>query len=162
MYCERGGKKKTDDTFEALVQTPGPLEQLVEVRPAVEHSLEGVVVGKLRQRTSSLRQNKSIPVNFHRRITTFISLANSALHTDRSINWSMQVCGYLEGALAVVAAEAGLVVDAVVGGELVDEVHRLVAGGALGGRPLEGGCHGRSSSLLCNDTLICLQRYTMV
>lgn len=48
---------------------------------------------------------------------------------------------YLEGALAVVAAEAGLVVDAVVGGELVDEVHRLVAGGALGGRPLEGGRH---------------------
>jgi len=41
----------------------------------------------------------------------------------------------------VVAAEAGLVVDAVVGGELVDEVHRLVAGGALGGRPLEGGRH---------------------
>lgn len=40
------------------------------------------------------------------------------------------------------AAEAGLVVDAVVGGELVDEVHRLVAGGALGGRPLEGGRHG--------------------
>ena len=48
---------------------------------------------------------------------------------------------YLEGALAVVAAEAGLVVDAVVGGELVDEVHRLVAGGALGCRPLEGGRH---------------------
>ena len=41
----------------------------------------------------------------------------------------------------MVAAEAGLVVDAVVGGELVDEVHRLVAGGALGGRPLEGGRH---------------------
>ena len=48
---------------------------------------------------------------------------------------------YLEGALAVVAAEAGLVVDAVVGGELVDEVHRLVAGGALGCRSLEGGRH---------------------
>jgi hypothetical protein len=55
---------------------------------------------------------------------------------------------YLEGALAVVAAEAGLVVDAVVGGELVDEVHRLVAGGALGGRPLEGGRHCPASSLL--------------
>ena len=41
----------------------------------------------------------------------------------------------------MVAAEAGLVVDAVVGGELVDEVHRLVAGGALGCRPLEGGRH---------------------
>jgi hypothetical protein len=41
----------------------------------------------------------------------------------------------------VVAPEAGLVVDAVVGGELVDEIHRLVAGRALGGRPLEGGRH---------------------
>jgi hypothetical protein len=37
-------------TFEALVETPGPLEELVEVRPAVEHPLEGVVVGKLQQR----------------------------------------------------------------------------------------------------------------
>lgn len=81
-------------SLEALVQAPGPLEELVEVRPAVEHSVEGVVVGEL------------------------------------------------ECALAVVAAEAGLVVDAVVGGELVDEVHRLVAGGALGGGSLEGGRHG--------------------
>ena len=47
----------------------------------------------------------------------------------------------LEGALAVVAPEAGLVVDPVVGGELVDEVHRPVAGRALGGRPLEGSRH---------------------
>jgi len=54
----------------------------------------------------------------------------------------------------VVAAEAGLVVDAVVGGELVDEVHRLVAGGALGGRSLEGGRHGFPSSA----TTHCLQR----
>jgi hypothetical protein len=36
-----------------------------------------------------------------------------------------------------VAPEAGLVVDTVVGGELVDEVHRLVAGVALGGGSLE-------------------------
>jgi len=39
-------------TFEALVQTPRPLEQLVEVRPAVEHPLEGVVVRKLQQERS--------------------------------------------------------------------------------------------------------------
>lgn len=39
------------------------------------------------------------------------------------------------------ASEAGLVVDPVISGELVDEVHRLVAGRALGGRPLEGGRH---------------------
>jgi hypothetical protein len=47
----------------------------------------------------------------------------------------------LECALAVVAPEACLVVDVVVGGVLVDEVHRLVAGRALGGCPLEGGRH---------------------
>ena len=39
-------------TFEALVQTPRPLEQLVEVRPAVEHPLEGVVVRELQQERS--------------------------------------------------------------------------------------------------------------
>ena len=39
-------------TFEALVQTPRALEQLVEVRPAVEHPLEGVVVRKLQQERS--------------------------------------------------------------------------------------------------------------
>lgn len=37
----------------------------------------------------------------------------------------------LEGAVAVVAAETGLVVDAVVGGELVDQVDRLLARCAL-------------------------------
>lgn len=43
----------------------------------------------------------------------------------------------LEGALAVVTPEAGLVVNAVVGGQLVDQVHRLVARHALLGRPRE-------------------------
>jgi hypothetical protein len=38
-----------DHTFETLVQAPGPLEELVEVRPAVEHSLEGIVIRKLQQ-----------------------------------------------------------------------------------------------------------------
>lgn len=85
--------------FEALVQAPGPLEELVKVRPAVEHSFERVVIREL------------------------------------------------EGALAVVAPEAGLVVDPVVGGELVDEVHRLVAGVALGGRPLERSRHCLSLTL---------------
>lgn len=47
----------------------------------------------------------------------------------------------LEGALAMVAPEAGLVVDPVVGGELVDQVHRLVARHALGRRPLKGSRH---------------------
>lgn len=37
----------------------------------------------------------------------------------------------LEGALAVVAAEAGAVVGAAVGGELLDRVDRLAARGAL-------------------------------
>lgn len=37
----------------------------------------------------------------------------------------------LEGALAVVAAEAGAVVGAAVGGELLDRVHRPAAGRAL-------------------------------
>lgn len=56
----------------------------------------------------------------------------------------------------MVAAEAGLVVDAVVGGELVDEVHRLSAGGALGGRSLEGGRHCRlpSGSATAQHTLL--------
>lgn len=140
MSC-KGKREKTDHTFEALVQTPGPLEQLVEVRPAVEHSLEGVVVGKLQQRTSS---DKSMLVNFHRLITSSSHSITQLLQIDQLKQPSR--LWYLEGALAVVAAEAGLVVDAVVGGELVDEVHRLVAGGALGGRPLEGGRHGRPSS----------------
>lgn len=45
--------KRVDHTFEALVQAPGPLEQLVEVRPAVEHSLKGIVICKLKQGTVS-------------------------------------------------------------------------------------------------------------
>jgi hypothetical protein len=60
---------------------------------------------------------------------------------DDIIEFNNRVFANLECALAVVAPEAGLVVDAVVGGELVDEVHRLVAGRALGGCPLEGGRH---------------------
>jgi len=79
LCCIAKGKGENDHTFEALVQTPGPLEQLVEVRPAVEHSLEGVVVGKLQQRTSS---DKSMLVNFHRLITSSHSI--SPLY--RSIN----------------------------------------------------------------------------
>jgi hypothetical protein len=42
--------KQVDHTFEALVQASGPLEELVEVRPAVEHSLEGIVICKLHKR----------------------------------------------------------------------------------------------------------------
>lgn len=76
-------------SFEALVQASSPLEELIKVRSAVEHSFKRVVIRKL------------------------------------------------EGALAMVAPEAGLVVDPVVGGELVDKVHGLIAGVALGGRPLE-------------------------
>ena len=70
---------------------------------------------------------------------------SSDAQTNAGLSFADEACSrswYLEGALAVVAAEAGLVVDAVVGGELVDEVHRLVAGGALGGGSLEGGRHG--------------------
>jgi hypothetical protein len=84
---------------------------------------------------------------------------SSDAQTNAGLSFADEACSrswYLEGALAVVAAEAGLVVDAVVGGELVHKVHRLVAGGALGGRPLEGGRHGRRR-LSSNDTL-CLRR----
>lgn len=42
-----------------------------------------------------------------------------------------RIIAKLEGALAVVAAEAGAVVGAAVGGELLDRVHLLAAGGAL-------------------------------
>lgn len=42
-----------------------------------------------------------------------------------------RIIAKLEGALAVVAAEAGAVVGAAVGGELLDGVHLLAAGGAL-------------------------------
>lgn len=82
LFCivKGRGKELIIHTFEALVQTPGPLEQLVEVRPAVEHSLEGVVVGKLRQRTSS---DKSMLVNSHYLINHIISLDNSALQIDQ-------------------------------------------------------------------------------
>lgn len=48
---------------------------------------------------------------------------------------------HLEGAFAVVAPEAGLVVNAVVGGQLVDQVHRLLARHALLGRPCESHDH---------------------
>jgi hypothetical protein len=45
------GNERVDHTFETLVQAAGPLEVLVEVRPAVEHSLEGIVIRKLQQGT---------------------------------------------------------------------------------------------------------------
>ena len=42
---------------------------------------------------------------------------------------------YPEGSLAVVATEAGLVIDPAVGGELIHQVYRLLARLALLGRP---------------------------
>lgn len=59
------------------------------------------------------------------------------------INGGGRIGSHLQCALAVVAPEAGLVVDPVVGGELFDQVHRLGARRALGRRPLE---RHRSSS----------------
>lgn len=59
------------------------------------------------------------------------------------INGGGRIGSHLQCALAMVAPEAGLVVDPVVGGELFDQVHRLGARRALGRRPLE---RHRSSS----------------
>ena len=51
----------------------------------------------------------------------------------------------LESALAVVASEAGLVVDLVISSELIHQVHSLLTGLTLLGSPCKS-CHLRSSS----------------
>jgi hypothetical protein len=60
-----------------------------------------------------------------------------SINVDDILEFNYRSFTNLECALAVVAPEACLVVDVVVGGVLVDEVHRLVAGRALGGCPLK-------------------------
>ena len=131
---QRNEGDKSVRTFEALVQAPSPLEELVKVRPAVEHSFERVVVRKLH------RRNMVAAVKFsHHALHGFILCGGAISYRSSTTDTSTEP--YLEGSLAVVAPEAGLVEDPVVGGELVDEIHRLDAGVALGGRPLEGSRH---------------------
>ena len=62
---------------------------------------------------------------------------------------------YREGALAVAALEACLVVGYPVGGEEVDEVHRLVAGFALVLRAGErhGGLSANTPACVCKASL---------
>lgn len=59
-----------------------------------------------------------------------------AMHMEKPRRRDMN---YLEGAIAMVASEAGLVVNPVIGGQLVDQIHCLFAGFALLGCSCE--CH---------------------
>lgn len=96
------------------------------MRSAVEHSFKRVVIRKLHQRETWSYTHQL------QKLKNSTSLELNGVSASRGRRES-----YLEGALAMVAPEAGLVVDPVVGGELVDKVHGLIAGVALGGRPLE-------------------------
>ncbi|RZS09541.1 hypothetical protein BHM03_00040654 [Ensete ventricosum] len=73
----------------------------------------------------------------HTQKTQSTENTNTSLRKTRYIWGGRRIGSHLQCALAVVAPEAGPVVDPVVGGELVDQVHRLGARRALGRRPLE-------------------------
>lgn len=95
-------------TFKAFVKTTSPLEELIKMWPAIKYPLKGIVVAELKT-DQQLQFQSSI---------SFIN------HRQKRVK---NQCFYLESSFAMVASETGFVVNAVIGGQLVDEIDGLFA-----------------------------------